>query len=55
LNEMMAALADASRNHRSKRQNSLAWQDMDQAMGRLARQLLDRREMLQAQRSAARG
>jgi hypothetical protein len=55
LNEMMAALASASRNHRAKRQDSPAWQDMDQAMGRLARQLLDRREVLQAQLSAAGG
>jgi hypothetical protein len=55
LREMMAALADASRIHRSKRQDSPAWQDMDQAMGRLARRLLDRRAMLQAQLSAAEG
>jgi hypothetical protein len=55
LGEMMAALADASRNHRSKRQDSPAWQDMDRAMGRLARQLLDRRDALQAQLSAAGG
>jgi hypothetical protein len=53
LSEMMGALADASRTHRSKRQASLAWQDMDQAMGRLARRLLDLRETLQAQLSAA--
>ncbi len=53
LGEMMAALADASRTHRAKRQDSPAWQDMDQAIGRLARQLLDRREALQAQLSAA--
>ncbi len=53
--EVMMALHNAFQAHHSRREDLPGWQDMDQAIRDLTQQLLDSRDTLRAQISAAGG